>query len=55
MRKGGRGGGVFKEEDGHAKGQEDEEISRRAKISRTVKNFLQAENFAHCAKFRTGD
>ena len=41
---GGGGGG------GHAKGQEDEEISRRAKIARTVRNFAQATNFVQ-AKF----
>ena len=42
---------LFKEEDWHAKGQEDEEISSRAKISCTVRNFAQAANFAQ-AEFR---
>ena len=51
---GGGGGGCIEREDGHEKGQEDEEIWHRAKISSTVQNFAQAANFAHYAKFRAG-
>ena len=52
-RGGGGGGGVlFKEEIGHAKWQEDEEVSHRAKFRALCEISRIGQNFAQAAVFR---